>query len=45
MAHLIGHQLAIPLDVELLRPGEGEETAAKRLLERLCTTTPVSSTW
>lgn len=28
--------MALPLDVELLRPGEGEETAAKRLLERLC---------
>ena len=25
----------MPLDVELLRPGEGEETAAKRLLERV----------
>ena len=35
MCHLIGHPLALPLDVELLRPGEGEETAAKRLLERV----------
>jgi hypothetical protein len=35
VCHLIGHQLAVPLDVELLRPGEGEETAAKRLLERV----------
>jgi hypothetical protein len=34
--HLIGHELAIPLDAELIRPGEGEETAAKRLLERVC---------
>src|SRR6202044_1338468 len=25
----------VPLDVELLRPGEGEETAAKRLLQRV----------
>lgn len=25
----------MPLDVELVRPGEGEETAAKRLLERV----------
>jgi hypothetical protein len=33
--HLIGHHLALPLDVELLRPGEGEETAAKRLIERV----------
>lgn len=35
VCHLIGHELAIPLDVELLQPGEGEETAAKRLLERV----------
>jgi len=35
VCHLIGHNLAVPLDVELLRPGEGEETAAKRLLERV----------
>ncbi|HLI77764.1 MAG TPA: transposase [Acidobacteriaceae bacterium] len=35
VCHLIEHQLAVPLDVELLRPGEGEETAAKRLLERV----------
>ena len=34
--HLIGHELAVPLDAELVRPGEGEETAAKRLLERVC---------
>lgn len=35
VAHLIEHQLAVPLDVELVRPGEGEETAAKRLLQRV----------
>jgi Transposase DDE domain len=35
VCHLIEHQLAVPLDVELLRPGEGEETAAKRLLKRV----------
>jgi hypothetical protein len=35
VCHLIEHGLAVPLDVELLRPGEGEETAAKRLLERV----------
>jgi len=35
VCHLLGHDLAVPLDVELLRPGEGEETAAKRLLERV----------
>jgi hypothetical protein len=36
VCHLIEHNLAVPLDVELLRPGEGEETAAKRLLLRVC---------
>jgi Transposase DDE domain len=35
VCHLIEHQLAVPLDVELLRPGEGEEPAAKRLLQRV----------
>ncbi len=35
ICHLVGHELALPLDLELLRPGEGEETAAKRLLERV----------
>jgi hypothetical protein len=35
VCHLIEHELAVPLDVELLRPGEGEETAAKRLLARV----------
>ncbi len=35
VCHLIEHRLAVPLDIELLRPGEGEETAAKRLLERV----------
>ena len=35
VCHLVGHRLAVPLDVELLRPGEGEETAAKRLLKRV----------
>ena len=35
VCHLIGQSLALVLDVELLRPGEGEETAAKRLLERV----------
>jgi hypothetical protein len=35
VCHLIEHRLAVPLDVELLRPGEGEETAAKRLLTRV----------
>lgn len=35
VCHLIEHSLAVPLDVELLRPGEGEETATKRLLDRV----------
>ena len=35
VCHLIGQDLAIPLDVELQRPGEGEVSAAKRLLERV----------
>lgn len=35
VCHLIGQDLALVLDVELLRPGEGEETAALRLLERV----------
>ena len=40
VCHLIEHRLAVPLDVELLRPGEGEETAAKRLLERVVANYP-----
>jgi hypothetical protein len=40
VCHLIGQELALVLDVELLRPGEGEETAAKRLLERVFTHSP-----
>lgn len=35
VCQLVGHDLAVPLDVELIGPGEGEETAAKRLLERV----------
>jgi Transposase DDE domain len=35
VCQLIGQELALVLDVELLRPGEGEETTAKRLLERV----------
>ena len=35
VCHLIEHRLPVPLDVELLRKGEGEETAAKRLLARV----------
>lgn len=40
VCHLIEHQLAVPLDVELLRRGEGEETAAKRLLARVLANYP-----
>jgi hypothetical protein len=33
--YLVGFRAAIPLDVEMLRPGEGELTAAYRLLPRV----------
>lgn len=32
--HLVGFPIAMPLDVEMVRPGEGEVAAAKRLLKR-----------
>jgi hypothetical protein len=35
VCHLIGFNLAIPLDMELIRPGEGEVISAKRLAERV----------
>jgi hypothetical protein len=35
VCHLIGFDIAVPLDVEMLGPGEGEIMAAKRLLERV----------
>jgi hypothetical protein len=35
VCHLVGFDIALPLDVELIRPGEGEIIAAKRLLERV----------
>lgn len=38
--HLIGFDLAVPMDVELLRPGEGEVPAAMRLLERVLSNYP-----
>jgi hypothetical protein len=31
VCHLVGYDIAVPLDVELIRPGEGEIIAAKRL--------------
>jgi hypothetical protein len=33
--YLVGFRSSIPLDVEMLRPGEGEPTAAQRLLPRV----------
>jgi len=33
--YLVGFRSAIPLDVEMLQPGEGELTAAQRLLPRV----------
>lgn len=35
VAHLIGYDICMVLDVEMLQPGEGEIVAARRLLERL----------
>jgi hypothetical protein len=35
VAHLIGFEIALPLDVELQAPGEGEQPAAMRMLQRL----------
>jgi len=33
--HLVGFPIAMPLEIEMIRPGEGEVIAAKRLLERV----------
>jgi len=35
VAHLVGFDIPVILDVEMVAPGEGEIAAAKRLLERL----------
>jgi hypothetical protein len=35
VCHLIGTQIPVPLDLELIEPGEGEVAAAMRLLERV----------
>lgn len=35
VCHLTGYDLALPLDVEMLEPGEGEVAAAQRLLSRV----------
>lgn len=40
VAQLVGPEIAVPLDVELQRPGEGEVAAAQRLIERLRTRYP-----
>jgi hypothetical protein len=40
VCHLVRCDLAVPLDAELQQPGEGEVTAAKRLLERVFTNHP-----
>ena len=37
VCHLVGYDLALPLDVEMQQPGEGEVAAACRLLERVFT--------
>ncbi len=34
--HLVGFPIALPLDVEMIRPGETEVQAAQRLLPRVC---------
>lgn len=36
VCYLIGYDIPVPLDVEMYRPGEGELTAASRLIERVC---------
>jgi len=38
--HLVGFQIALPLDGELILPGEGELEAAMRLLERVLKNSP-----
>ncbi|MBW2148850.1 MAG: transposase [Deltaproteobacteria bacterium] len=38
VCHFIGSALAVPLDEEMIRPGEGEVVAARRLLERVVRT-------
>jgi len=35
VCHLVGYDMALPLDVEMLEPGEGEVSAACRLLKRV----------
>jgi hypothetical protein len=40
VCHLVGYDLAVPLDVEMQQPGEGEVAAACRLLERVFASFP-----
>lgn len=35
VCHLIGHELVMPLDLEMILPGEDEVAAAKRLMQRV----------
>lgn len=35
VCHLVGYGMGLPLDVEMLKPGEGKIAAARRLLERV----------
>lgn len=35
VCYLVGAEVAVPLDVEMIQPGEGEVVAAKRLMERV----------
>ena len=42
VCHRSEHPVAVPRDVERLRPGDGEETAAQRLVERVFANEPRS---
>ena len=40
VCHLVGFDLAAPLDLETIQPGENEVAAASRLVRRVCETYP-----
>ncbi len=40
VCHLVGFDLAAPLDLETIQPGENEVTAASRLVRRVCENYP-----
>ena len=40
VCHLVGFDLAAPLDLEMIQPGEDEVTAASRLVRRVCANYP-----